>query len=263
MKILVVNDDGILSLGLKILVEQLKPLGEVYIFAPEKHQSGMSQALSLRKKMKVKNYGNLYGAVRAYSVKGTPADCLRLGLFFYDKIKFDLVVSGINQGANLGSDVSRSGTIGAASEAASLGIPAIALSSPYRDFQMSERYTTALVKFLLDNNLVSSDYLLNINFPMDTFIDPKGVMFTIQGEHKYKPAFIRKSFNKYMAIYQNMNLPEKENSDVYCYRNGIISITPIFEDRSRLEFSQKLNNDISQQLNEHLKYGNINNKGGK
>lgn len=66
-----------------------------------------------------------------------------------------------------------------------------------------------------------------------------------------------------MAIYQNMNLPEKENSDVYCYRNGIISITPIFEDRSRLEFSQKLNNDISQQLNEHLKYGKINNKGGK
>lgn len=263
MKILLVNDDGIDSLGLKILAEELKPLGDIYIFAPEKHQSGMSQALTIRKKIKVKDYGSLYGSMKAFSGKGTPADCTRLALFFYENIKFDLVVSGINQGANLGSDVLRSGTVGAATEAASLGIPAVAVSSPYKDFTMAKNYIKDLIKYLYENKLTSSDYVLNINFPSDLFKTPKGVMFSVQGEHKHKPVFVKKSFNSYLAVYKKYEKEEKDNSDAYCYKNGIISITPVFEDRSKSLFSEKLNAQNSEQLNEHLKYVKIKRDGDK
>lgn len=263
MKILLVNDDGIDSLGLKILAEQISPLGDIYIFAPEKHQSGMSQALTIRKKIQVKDYGTLYGSQRAFSAKGTPADCTRLALFIYNNIKFDLVISGINRGANLGSDVLHSGTVGAASEAASLGINAVAVSSPYKDFTMAEKYLKNIVKYLIEKKIVSSEYILNINFPSEIFNEPKGVMFSVQGENKYRPAFIRKSFNKYVATYNKYDLKEKENSDVYCYKNGIISITPIFEDRSRKSYSEKFNTLNSEQLNRFLKYGKINGEGDR
>lgn len=257
MKILVVNDDGIDSLGLKILVDELKSLGDIYIFAPEKHQSGMSQALTIRKNIKVRDYGPLYGSLRAFSAKGTPADCTRLGLFIFKNIKFDLVVSGINQGANLGADVLHSGTLGAASEAASLGIPAVAVSSAYKDFSMAKKYVNKVIRYLITNDLIKSDYVLNINFPSEKFKEPKGVMFSVQGEHKHRPSFIKKSFNRYLATYDKYDIEEKKNSDVYCYNNGIISITPVFEDRSKEHFSNKLDKENSEQLNEYIKYGKI------
>lgn len=257
MKILLVNDDGIDSLGLKILADELKKIGNVYIFAPEKHQSGMSQALSIRKKIKVRDYGSLYGSFKAFSAKGTPADCTRLALFFFENIKFDLLVSGINQGANIGLDVLHSGTVGAASEGASLGIPAIAVSSSYHDFSMAQKYIKNIVKYLIDKDLVSNEYVLNINFPSHEYQEPVGVKFTIQGHHKHRPVFKKKSFNRYLPIYQKYDIKEEKNSDVYCYKHGIISITPVFEDRSRSEFSEKLDLENSQQLNEALNYGKI------
>lgn len=257
MKILLVNDDGIDSLGLKILADELKELGDVYIFAPEHHQSGMSQALSIRKKIKVKDYGSLYGSFKAFSAKGTPADCTRLALFFFEHVKFDLLVSGINQGANLGSDVLHSGTVGAASEGASLGIPAIAVSSTYRDFSMAQKYIKNIVSYLIAKNLVSEDYVLNINFPNYKFKEPLGIKFTVQGHHKHRPVFMKKTFNRYLPVYQKYDIKEETNSDVYCYKNGIISITPVFEDRSRSEFSEKLELENSRQLNEALNYGKI------
>lgn len=263
MKILLVNDDGINSLGLKILAEQLNSLGDIYIFAPEKHQSGMSQALTIRKKIKVKDYGNLYGSIKAFSAKGTPADCVRLAIFLFGNVKFDLVVSGINQGANLGTDILRSGTVGAASEALGIGIPAIAVSSPYQTFNLAEKEVKNLIKYLVEHKLVKKEYLLNINFPNEIYKQPKGVMFTVQGRHEHLPAFVRRSFNKYLAVYRKSDIKEKENTDVYCYKNGIISITPIFEDRSKLKLSEKLNKENGEQLNESLKYGKIENVGDR
>ena len=98
--------------GLQILVEAVKPLGDVYIVAPEYHQSGKSQALSLRTPIEVKDYGNLYGAKSALSTTGSPADCTRMALMLHKDIQFDLVVSGINRGPNIGSDILHSGTVG-------------------------------------------------------------------------------------------------------------------------------------------------------
>lgn len=257
MKILVLNDDGVDALGLKILTEELSKLGQVYILAPERHQSGMSQALSIRRKIKVKDYGKLYGAVKALSARGTPADCARLAMHIYKDVKFDFVVSGINQGANLGIDVLHSGTLGAAAEALSLGLPAIAVSSSYNDFSMSEKYIKDIVRYLYDNDLITTDYVLNINFPSETFKEPKGISFTTQGHHIHKPEFKKYGSNKYYPIYANMNLEETEDSDVFAYKNGIISITPIFEDRSKRELSNKFNKDYKVKLNEVIKYDKI------
>lgn len=256
MNILVINDDGIKTTGLKVLVEALKPLGNIYIFAPEHHQSGKSQSLTIRKNIKIKDYKNLYGAKRAYSAYGTPADCVRLALFIFKDIKFDFVASGINSGANLGSDVLRSGTLGAASEAVCLGLKGIALSSPYEDFKMAEVYTTKLVKELLENDLLSNKYCLNINYPAKEFTKPKGIKFTTQGYHAFKPKFRQARKNAYYPIYESYNLVESEDSDVFGYLNGYITITPVFEDRSRKEHVESLNK--KSKLNELLNCDKIN-----
>ncbi len=258
MKILIVNDDGIDSLGLKILAEELGKLGEIYILAPEHHQSGKGQALTIRKKIKVKDYGNLYGAVKALSARGTPADCTRLAMFIYKDIEFDFVASGINQGANLGVDVLHSGTVGAAFEALSFGQKAIAISSAYNDFSMSQKYVKDLVKYLYESDLISNDYVLNVNFPSDKFSEPIGIKFTTQGHHKHKPIFKKYGSNKYYPIYENMGFIESEDSDVFAYKNGIISITPVFEDRSKLSVSQKFNKENKDKLNEVINYDKIN-----
>lgn len=257
MKILLLNDDGIKSKGLKVLAEALKGFGELYIFAPETHQSGKSQALTIRKYMKVKDYGSLYGSVKAYSAKGTPADCARLALYIFDDIEFDFVISGVNQGANIGVDVLHSGTLGAASEAAGLGIPAVAVSAAYSDFSMAEKYLSPIIKYLLEKDLIKSDYVLNINFPSDKFKEPKGIMFTTQGKNIHQPAFKKKRFNRYMATFNKIDINESEDSDVYCYYNGIISITPVFEDRSNKKFNDELNKKNKSKLNEVIIYDKI------
>ncbi len=256
MNILIVNDDGIKSDGLKYLVEALKPLGHIYIAAPETHQSGQSQALSLGKTLKIKDYKNLYGAVKAYSVFGTPADALKLGLFLFKDIKFDLVASGINQGPNMGSDVLRSGTVGAASEAVHFGLPAIALSSAYHDFTVARNYTYDVVKFLIDQKAISNKYLLNINFPSEKFSKPKGIYYATQGLHKHRSDYKQVGKNKYKAIYVPVKATESKNSDVYGFLNGYITITPVIEDRSCKETIKQLNDKTK--LNEFIIYDKIN-----
>lgn len=256
MNILIINDDGINTKGLEILVETLKPLGNIYIFAPEEHQSGKSQSLTLGKPVKIKDYGKFLGAKKAYSAYGTPADCLRLALYFFADIKFDLVVSGINDGANLGSDVLRSGTLGAASEAICLGIPGIAISCPFGHFEMATKYNTELVKMLVIENYISKEYVLNVNYPAKQFAAPLGIHFTVQGRHAYKPLFKEVEKDSYVPLYESYNLKESEDSDVHGYFNGYITITPVFEDRSRKEVVKTLND--KSKLPELIIYDKIN-----
>jgi len=255
MNILVVNDDGITEKGLHILVEAVKPLGDVYIVAPEYHQSGKSQALSLRIPIEVKDYGNLYGAKSALSTTGSPADCTRMALMLHKDIQFDLVVSGINRGPNIGSDILHSGTVGAASEALLFGLKAVALSSPHLNYPMAEAYTTKIIKHLIDNEMLSNEYLLNINYPASRFNKPLGIHFTVQGKHYHEAVYDKIGEATYTSAYKPVNLPENENSDVYAFHNGYISITPIIESRSNLNITNKLNTKT--ELNEMVLCGKI------
>ena len=129
MNILVVNDDGINSRGLRELVETLTCKGDVYVAAPDGERSGFSRSITLGRKIHVKPR-EYRGANGAYAVDGTPVDCAKVGIQFFGEagIEFDIVYSGINLGSNLGRDTNYSGTVGAAIEAALSGIPAVALS---------------------------------------------------------------------------------------------------------------------------------------
>ncbi|HHT39415.1 MAG: 5'/3'-nucleotidase SurE [Acholeplasmatales bacterium] len=230
MKILIVNDDGYQAEGLKILIELLKPLGQLYVLAPKKHHSGMSNAITIRKKIKIKEI--FYpGVIKAYRINGYPADCTRMSEVLFKGIKFDLFVSGINEGANIGSNIIHSGTVGAAVEALYLKIPAIAVSSPFLKYSNAKKYTLSIIKTLVANELVSSDYLLNINYPLEDST-PKGIYFAHQGINYSPNEFIIKG-NNYYPTYTRRAINEDKNSDVYGYFNNYITIAPLVQERTR------------------------------
>lgn len=223
MKILVVNDDGYQAEGLKVLLEAIKDLGELYVIAPKRHKSGMSNAITLRKYLKTKEV-KLPHAKKAFYVDGFPADCTRISGELFKGVKFDLLISGINEGANVGSNVMHSGTIGAAVEGLHFDLPAIAVSSPYKQYQNASKYTKTIIETVLKNKLVSHEYLLNINYP-DNDKEPKGLYFATQSINYEQNKFVKKG-SKYMPIYERKH-DTNEKSDVYGYYHGYITITPI------------------------------------
>ncbi|MGM0432707.1 MAG: 5'/3'-nucleotidase SurE [Spirochaetota bacterium] len=166
MQILLTNDDGIFSDGLTAMAEQLEAKGyEVWISAPDSERSAFSHALSLRHPIKFRKIRR-----RTYSCSGTPADCIFYGLKGALKVKPDLVISGINKGFNMGTDIIYSGTVGAAREAALHGIPSIAVSAggPKQSFPFAEAaaFTAEHLELFVAN--WSSNILININVPAGT-----------------------------------------------------------------------------------------------
>ncbi len=223
MKILVVNDDGYQAEGLKILIEVLKDFGELYVIAPKEHHSGKSNAITIQKALHTKEI-KLPFVKKAYYVKGFPADCARISSALFSDVKFDLLVSGINEGANVGSNIMHSGTIGAAVEGLHLNIPAIAVSSPVGNYYNAKNYTKSLIKTILKHKLESHLYVLNINFP-ENDTKPQGVYFSHQSVNYQPNTFIKKG-NKYLPVYKRKE-DHDTNSDVYGYFNNFITITPI------------------------------------
>ena len=134
MKILVTNDDGINSYGLKILVDVARQFGEVFCIAPMTEQSGKSHSIIIKDPIQILQEKDIVEGVRTYSVNGTPGDCVRIA-YYYLKEEFDIVFSGVNNGYNLGEDILYSGTVGAASEGVLCGKKAIAFSTERNHFE--------------------------------------------------------------------------------------------------------------------------------
>lgn len=193
MRILVSNDDGVRSEGIAALVEALRPLGEVVVSAPAENNSGGSQSVTLfSKPLEVETLDSA-GATARYAVRGTPADSVIFGLLGPGKEKpFDLVVSGINKGENVGDAVPVSGTVGAARQAAMMGVPAIAVSQQFTrdgkyDFALAARYAAqiaAKIHALGDR----APRLVSINVPTN----PKGVRFIEAGGSAFGMNALRK-----------------------------------------------------------------------
>ena len=176
MKILVVNDDGIDAKGIHILAEAAKELGEVWVVAPDRQCSAMSQCITVRGELAVRKREFPVEGVHAYSVSGTPADCVKVALLHILPQKPDIVFSGINFGYNAGQDILYSGTVGAAVEALSNGIPAIAFSNEANDiYDVVEKYLLSIAKDLSGRSL-SSDTLWNVNFPGCSLEDYQGIL---------------------------------------------------------------------------------------
>lgn len=229
--ILVSNDDGIHSEGIKALVRALKRVGEVFTVAPDRERSAASHSLTLHRPLRVEKIGP-----NAYAIDGTPTDCINLAVNGILKKRPDLVVSGINKGGNLGDDVTYSGTVSAAMEGTLLGIPSFAISlvSISRenfDFKNAARFAARLARFILKNRL-PKDTLLNINVP--DVDDIKGYRITKQGKRLYGDAIVEKvdpRGKKYYWIGGDILKWEGgEDTDFKAITSNFISITPVHLD---------------------------------
>ena len=231
MSILLCNDDGIASDGLTILQDSLSALDDVWVVAPDRDQSAVSHSLTLYRPLRIEQVGP-----RAFAVDGTPTDCINLAINGILRDRPRLVVSGINRGANLGDDVTYSGTVSAAMEATLLGVPGIAVSLVSRDafdFGPAARFTCQLADAVLRNRL-PADTLLNVNVPGLPDADLKGYALTRQGKRRFGAAMIEKVDPRGKKYYwiggSELDFVPAEGTDFAAIQAGLISVTPLHLD---------------------------------
>jgi 5'-nucleotidase len=247
--ILVTNDDGIHSPGLIALFDTMGKLGDAYIVAPDRERSAVSHALTLHRPLKVERMRE-----HVYSVNGTPTDCVAVGINKILPGRPALVVSGINRGANLGDDITYSGTVSAAIESTILGFPSFAISlvtvkrSPsYQDFSSASIVASKTAAFILDNSL-PYDTLLNVNVPDIPTEEMKGMKLTRQGKRIYDDS-IQETFDPHGEKYYwigggNPYWERGEDTDIQAVRDRCISITPLHLDLTNYEALEFLKNKL-------------------
>lgn len=239
MNILVVNDDGIFSEGIRILAETMKGFGNVYVVAPHKEQSAIGHGLTIHEPFAVHNQNGLFSGIESWSIEGKPADCVKFAVYGL-KLNIDFVVSGVNNGPNIGTDVFYSGTVAAASEAVLLGIPAIAFSADYECYSIVKNELSDLILNILNNNIISNDYVINVNFPSSRFAESKGLKITDMGKREFIHDFVMTDDGKYWSRGKWKNIETPSSTDAWAYNNGFISLTPLQLNRTAYNFMDKL-----------------------
>lgn len=237
MRILITNDDGVNTLGIRVLAEWAKKLGEVTVVAPKVEQSAKSHAIDFIRPIEAKQVPFIDG-VTAYSVDSTPADCIRFGILGLKK-DYDLVFSGINKGVNVGADVVYSGTIGAVFEAAKLGVKAIAFSSFPEEQVEAAKELDRVYAYILENKLLEQNRIYNVNIPANA----KGIRITCQGTSYFSDGFVKlEEENMYAQVGEPIpdDKPEDLDRDTVAIHNGYISVTPLMETRTNMELFEKL-----------------------
>lgn len=233
MKIFIVNDDSIFAEGLQTLVNTLAEKHEIYISAPRLQQSAKSHALTMSDiisvtKVNVFSHPNVKAQ---WAVGGTPADCVKIGMVKFEDIKFDVLLSGINHGPNLGVDTIYSGTVAAAIDGSFHGIPSIALSlcnEAAEGFKQASEFIRDNLEKLLNTHEWQGG-ILNVNFP--EILPFKGVAITTLGEVIYDNPVQRRlnpRGGEYYWIAGDVRIPEDQvGKDVEAVRNGYISISAL------------------------------------
>jgi 5'-nucleotidase len=230
-RILVTNDDGVHAPGLRALAQALEPLGEVTVIAPLTEQSASSHALTLHQPLRIKEIGK-----RILAVEGTPTDCVLLAVREFLDHTPDLVVSGINQGSNLGEDVLYSGTVSAAMEGSLLGVGSLAFSLAsykHHDFSTAAGIAAKLVSQVLEIELPPK-FLINVNIPPVGAEDICGLRLTQLGSRVYNDMIIKKTDPRGRDYYwiggsEPTWLPSP-NSDFQAIEDNCISVTPLMMD---------------------------------
>jgi 5'-nucleotidase len=232
MKILLTNDDGIYASGLRALYHALAPDHEVFIVAPETEMSAVGHAITLTRPLRVQEVfknGLFYG----YAVTGTPTDCVKIGVQELLKRPPDIILSGINLGANVGINVLYSGTVSAATEGAFLGVPSAAISLGTRndpDFNFAGQFSKEIIRFMAENPL-GKKTALNVNIPPVPPEKITGISITRQGTWRCEERFERRNDprgNVYYWLAAEMLVEDgRGDTDVMALRDNKISITPI------------------------------------
>ncbi len=243
-RILLSNDDGISSPGLRALYEAMRPLGEVIVVAPDREQSAAGHSLSLHRPLRVDRMASEW-----YAVDGTPTDCVNLALngLFKDR-RPEIMFAGINQGGNLGDDITYSGTVAAAMEATLLGVPAVAVSlvcesgEPLR-FELAARFAHRLAGEILRRGL-KPGVLLNVNAPNIPEGECRGVRVTRQGKRVYGDAIVEKIDPRGREYYwiggNGLNWVQEPDTDFDAIVQRAISVTPIRLDLTDFESMKDL-----------------------
>ena len=248
MVILLSNDDGVFAQGLVTLKEALEDLGEVYVVAPDREKSAVSHAVTLHRPLRVERIRE-----RIYVVDGTPTDCVILAVNKLLDKRPQLLVSGINQGGNMGDDVTYSGTVSAAMEGTILGIPSIAVSlvvEKHRNYENAALFVRKLVKWM-ENSPLPEETFLNVNVPdREEYNQIKGVMWTRQGKRVYSDSIYELVDPRGKKYYWIGGVPLEdvdngEDTDIGAVSKGYISVTPIhldLTDYRALDFLRKKGN---------------------
>ena len=234
MRILVSNDDGIYSDGIWALAVELSQIAEVIIVAPDREQSAVGTAVSLRKPLRVQEIIPLHPGIKAYAVEGTPSDAVIVGLGKVVPGKVDLVVSGINQGSNLGEDVLISGTVGAALSGYLRGFPALAVSCDAQRFSADYLKEVSRLAARLAVRMAAAaspvPLFLNLNMPDLPMAEVKGLKMaglahrshvnTVEEGHDGKRAY-------YMLVRASVSQAVDKRSDIWASSQGYITVTPV------------------------------------
>lgn len=233
MNILLTNDDGIYSKGLAALASEISKIGKVTIVAPDRERSATAHAITMHKPLRVEKVNFPVSDIAAWKVNGTPSDCVKIALEALLDFTPDIVLSGINKGPNLGTDVIYSGTVSAAIEAAISGVPSIALSIAAFEninYNLASVYATKLC-YQISKLEFPVEALLNVNIPSVSEEKIKGLYVTHLGIRKYKNSFDKRKDPRGRTYYwmageviEDLN---DVGSDVWAVRNNYISVTPL------------------------------------
>ncbi|HVG16524.1 MAG TPA: 5'/3'-nucleotidase SurE [Chitinophagaceae bacterium] len=245
--ILITNDDGISSPGIRNLVEAVKDLGKVVVVAPDKPQSGMGHAITIGVPLRLSKV-SYFDGIESYQCTGTPVDCVKLAV---DKVlhhKPDICLSGINHGANHSINVIYSGTMSAAVEAAIESIPSIGFSlldyTLEADFTASRKYARIIVQQMLQSESLDKHTVLNVNIPIATSEEIKGIKICRQAYAKYEEDFLERldphGRKYYWLTGEFVNFDEGTDTDVWALANNFVSVVPVQFDMTHYSLKEKL-----------------------
>lgn len=230
MNILIVNDDGINAKGIELLVEAARPYGKLFLVAPKTQQSAVGQGITIHEPLRIDEEPDKFPDVKAWSISGKPADCVKVALE-YLRLDIDLVLSGVNDGPNLGTDILYSGTVAGATEAVIFNIPSIALSTDFGSWEIAEREIGPVLEYLIEDDHLHPGVILNVNFQLQEHRKAKGIRWTKQG-HRIFSAKFRHDNGRYWQEGNWLPTENNEDTDVAAVSAGYISITPLGIDRT-------------------------------
>ena len=241
MQILLTNDDGIFAPGLAAIYKELIKIGNVTVAAPADSRSGASHSVTFSHPL-VYNKVDINGQFIGYSIQGSPADCVKLAAMQLHKDPFDLLVAGINNGANAGINVYYSGTVAAAMEGAFLKIPAVAMSLSWEenmDFQTAAGYCAEILKKLMP---IRKNGVININIPLLSKGRPKGIQVVPQSSKGFDESYIQQKNEQGQTVFQLIgreHLTDHAPVDTRSLEEGFITITVLTPDMTN---KRKTNN---------------------
>ncbi len=236
MKILITNDDSISSEVLLPLAKWAKQFGEVTVVVPKYEQSAKSHCIEIRKTFEVKQVPFDVPDVKAYTVDSSPADCVRFAVEGMHET-FDFVISGINRGLNLGTNVLYSGTLGAVFEAATLGLPAVALSTEVGGFDEAVGALDKIKDYFVRHDLMKKNTLYNVNIP----IHHNDIRITCMGARFFVDEFLPQGNDMYLPTYKEIPTGSNDNNiDINATFSGYISVTPVTFDRTERAVFEEL-----------------------